>query len=123
MAMNPRKKKSVSLKSIKKKLSDTFKGKNTPLNAKKMRKKAFDKAFASAKKAGKKTFTFQGDKFNTMTKEDVAKKKKTTLARNKSMGKMKVGLRAASGGMLKKMRGGGMMKKMRGGGMMKKKMI
>ena len=117
---NPRKGKSITLKSVKKKISDTFKGKNTPLNAKKMRKKAFDKAFASAKKAGKKTFTFQGDKFNTMTKEDVAKKKKTTLARNKSMGKMKVGLRAAGGGYMKKMMGGGKVKKMAHGGKVKK---
>ena len=114
------KRKPVTAKSLKKKISDTFKGKNTPLNAKKMRKAAFDKAFASARKAGKKTFTFQGDKFNTMTKEDVAKKKKTTLARNKSMGKMKVGLRAASGGYMKKMMGGGKVKKMAYGGKVKK---
>ena len=89
-------------------------------NMKPAKKQTFGAAFKAARGAGKKTFMFEGKKYNTMTKEDVAKKNKTAIARKKSMGKMKVGLRAAGGGMMKKMRGGGMMKKMRGGGMMKK---
>jgi hypothetical protein len=76
-------------------------------NMKPTKKQTFKSAFADARKAGKKTFTFKGEKYNTMTKEDVAKKNKTTMARKKSMGKMKVGLRAASGGYMKEMAKGG----------------
>ena len=84
------------------------------------KKQTFGAAFKAARGAGKKTFMFKGKKYNTMTKEDVAKKKKTTLARKKSMGKMKVGLRAASGGYMKKMSYGGKVKKMSYGGKVKR---
>jgi len=82
--------------------------------------KTFGAAFKAARGAGKKTFMFEGKKYNTMTKEDVAKKNKTSMARKKSMGKMKVGLRAASGGYMKKMSYGGKVKKMSYGGKVKR---
>jgi hypothetical protein len=102
-------------------------GKNTTTaktsKKKPAKKQTFGAAFKAARGAGKKTFMFEGKKYNTMTKEDVAKKKKTTLARKKSMGKMKVGLRAASGGYMKKMMGGGKVKKMAYGGKVKRKKV
>ena len=84
------------------------------------KKQTFGAAFKAARGAGKKTFMFEGKKYNTMTKEDVAKKNKTSMARKKSMGKMKVGLRAAGGGYTKKMAYGGKVKKMSYGGKVKR---
>lgn len=44
------------------------------------KKMSFKEAFAAARKAGKKEFTWNGGRYNTMTKEEAAKaKKKATL--------------------------------------------
>lgn len=46
----------------------------------------FEKAFAEARKAGKKEFTWNGKRFNTKLKEDVAKSNATVRPKAKPAG-------------------------------------
>lgn len=75
----------------------------------KNKEKSFKSAFADARKAGKKMFTFKGKKYHTKTKEEL--EKGTKLAK-----------KMAYGGKVKMM-GGGYMKKMAYGGKVKKKYV
>jgi cell pole-organizing protein PopZ len=56
----------------------------------------FGDAFAAARKAGKKEFTFNGKKYHTRTKEDETKRAKAT-APVETSGKMKVAKTASAG--------------------------